>query len=385
MLDIITRFDETSDEHSMKNQSITNFHFDKMKHLIILFTTLTLLFGCSSQEKPILPHNEKNSVYYWKTTFALDSVDFAFIHRHNIERIYLRMFDVSVDDNGMANGDNTVPNATVKILGETYYRMQDSLASIEFNPVVYITLDALKDAKDREGRLAKNIVTRVKNMCSYNGLPNVKGLQLDCDWTISTEQSFFSLCDSVKIEICKQDLNWNLSSTIRLHQLARKTPPVDYGVLMVYNTGSFNDPDAINSILDEKDVKPYLKHLRNYPLHLDIAYPTYSWQLLFHKRQFVGLLNGVEVMDATKFQCGKDSCIYYCLEDLPYKKMVIKKGDVIRVETSQYKDIIRVKALIEKQLHDYTHSNVLYHFDLHNFTKYSDDEINNIFSVTSVK
>ena len=65
--------------------------------------------------------------------------------------------------------------------------------------------------------------------------------------------------------------------------------------------------------------------------------------------------------------------------------MVIKKGDVIRVETSQYKDIIRVKALIEKQLHDYTHSNVLYHFDLHNFTKYSDDEINNIFSVTSVK
>ncbi len=356
-----------------------------MKYVILLLASLTILYGCSFKNRPLFSHDEKNSVYYWKTTFILDFTDFTFIRQHRIERIYLRMFDVSVDNNYRVDGDNTVPNATVRIPEETYYRMQDSLAFLEFTPVVFITLDALKDAKGKEGRLAKNIVTRVKNMCSYNCLPNVKGLQLDCDWTNSTEQSFFFLCDSVKMEIHKQNLEWNLSSTIRLHQLARKTPPVDYGVLMVYNTGNFNDPDATNSILDEKDVKPYLKHLSNYPLHLDIAYPTYSWQLLFHKRQFTGLLTGVEVTDTTKFQHGKDSCTYYCLEDLPYKEMVIKKGDVIRVENSQYKDIVRVKTLIEEQLHGFAHSNILYHFDLHNFAKYSDDEINNILSVTSVK
>lgn len=356
-----------------------------MKSIIVLLSILTTLCSCSSKYNTDFSHNEKNSVYYWKTVFEPNSADFAFIRQHNIGRIYLRMFDVSVDNVSITNGDNTVPNASVKIPEDTYYILKDSLGTVQFTPVVYITLDALKNTKDHEGRLAKNIVTRVKNMCSYNGLPNVDGIQLDCDWTNSTEQSFFSLCDSVKLEICDQDLKWNLSSTIRLHQLARKMPPVDYGVLMVYNTGNFNDPNATNSILDERDVKPYLKYLSNYPLHLDVAYPTYSWQLLFHKRQFVGLLNGVEVADTTKFKCGKDSCIYYCLEDVPYKEMVIKKGDVIRAETSRYEEIIRVKTLIEDQLGGYAHSNILYHFDLKNFVKYSDDEINNIFSVTSVK
>ena len=355
-----------------------------MRSIIALLSILTTLCSCSSKYDNAFSHDEKNSVYFWKTVFEPDSTDFAFIHRHNIGHIYLRMFDVSVDKVS-GYSDNIVPNASVKIPEKIYYILKDSLGTVQFTPVVYITLDALKNTKGHEGRLAKNIVTRVKNMCSYNSLPNVNGLQLDCDWTNSTEQSFFSLCDSVKMEIHEQNLEWNLSSTIRLHQLARKTPPVDYGVLMVYNTGNFNDPDATNSILDEKDVKPYLKHLSNYPLHLDVAYPTYSWQLLFHKRQFVGLLNGVEVADTTNFKCEKDYCTYYCLKDVPYKEMVIRKGDIIRAETSRYEEIMRVKTLIEEQLHDHAHSNILYHFDLQNFVKYSDDEINNIFSATSVK
>ena len=261
------------------------------------------------------------------------------------------MFDVSVDN--FAYGDKTVPNATLRIPYETYRILKDSLKDVEFIPVVYVTLDALKAAKGHEGRLARNIVTRVRNMCSYNELPNVKGLQLDCDWTASTEQSFFSLCDSARLEITGNKLVWHLSSTIRLHQLARECPPVDYGVLMVYNTGDFSNPDAANSILDEKDVKPYLEHLKGYPLHLDVAYPTYSWQLLFHKR---------------------------CLEEMAYKNTIIRKGDIIRSETSAFQDIASVKTLIDKELANRRHSNILYHFDLQNFSKYSDNEIQNMLS-----
>ena len=347
-----------------------------MKYLFLLLVTFTMFCSCSSEYKTNFSHSEKNSVYYWKTVFAPDSSDFAYIRQHNIGRIYLRMFDVSVDN--LAYGDKTVPNASVRIPEETYCILKDSLNSVEFVPTVYITLNALKEAKGHEGRLAKNIVTRVKNMCSYNALPNVSGLQLDCDWTTSTERSFFSLCDSVRYEIKQENLKWNLSSTIRLHQLSRETPPVDYGVLMVYNTGNFSDPDADNSILNEKDIMPYLKHLDDYPLHLDVAYPTYSWQLLFHKRQFVGLLNGVEVFDTTKFKPSSRHHTYKCLEDYPYKEMIIRKGDEIRVETSEYQDIIRVKTMIEQRISN--HSNILYHFDLRNFSKYTDNEINNIFS-----
>lgn len=347
-----------------------------MRHYIVLLSTLILLCVSSCQNKHSYSHEETNSVYYWRTTFAPDSADYDFIRRHDIKRIYLRMFDVSADND--AYGEKTVPNASIRIPDETYYCLNDSLSSIEFIPVVYITLDALKNVKGHEGVLAQNIVTRVKNMCSYNELPNVKGLQLDCDWTASTEQSYFSLCDSTKIEIGKQELSWDLSSTIRLHQLAKKVPPVDYGVLMVYNTGNFGNPDVVNSILDEKDVKPYLKHLKHYPLHLDVAYPTYSWQLLFHKRQFKGFLNGMDLADTLKFKC--DNNIYQCIEDLPYKKIVIQKGDIIRSETSKYQEIMRVKTLIEQELANLPHSNILYHFDLHNFSKYSDNEIQNILS-----
>lgn len=355
-----------------------------MKHLLLFLAVFVMLSSCH-RDKTYFSHEEKNSVYYWKTVFAPDSSDFAFIRKHDIGCIYLRMFDVSVDNVSIIDGSRTVPNATVRIPDEIYSILNDSLGFIEFISVVYITLDAMKDAKAHEGQLAKNIVTRVKNMCLYNELPNVSGLQLDCDWTASTKQSFFALCDSVQYEIRKQKLTWNLSSTIRLHQLAQEAPPVDYGVLMVYNTGDFSDPDAANSILDPKDIKPYLKYLSDYPLHLDVAYPTYSWQLLFHKRQFVGLLNGINVQDSTKFKIMKNRHTYQCLEDFPYKEIAIRKGDEIRTETSNYQDIMNVKAMIEQELSNNQHSNILYHFDLRNFSKYTDDEINKILSTSKAK
>lgn len=348
-----------------------------MKYLVLLLTTI-MLCACSSRNEGTFSHDEKNSVYYWRTIFAPDSADFAFIHRHNIGRIYLRMFDVIMDDN------QAIPNATLKIPDESYAILRDSFKTVEFVPVVYITLEALKSEQEQE-ILAEAIVTRVKNMCSYNELPNVTGLQLDCDWTASTEQAFFALCNSTRRKIEEHGLKWNISSTIRLHQLNSNVPPVDYGVLMVYNTGNFNDPGVTNSILNVKDVKPYLSNLDKYSLHLDVAYPTYSWQLLFHKRKFVGFLNDVNVFDTAKFKYEDTSHIYQALDDLLYKKIIIRKGDVIRTETSNYNEISVVQSLIEEKFDNRPHSNILYHFDLHNFSKYSDDEINNILSVATNK
>ncbi len=348
-----------------------------MKYIVILFISLTLFCACSSQHCERFSHEEKQSVYYWRTTFAPDSADLVFIRKHNIGRIYLRMFDV-IEDLG-----EVVPNATLRMPYETFYILKDSFASVEFVPVVYITLDALKKSKGSEGVLARNVVTRVKNMCSYNELPNVSGLQLDCDWTTSTEQLFFAVCDSVRSEIASDSLAWHLSSTIRLHQLSRKVPPVDYGVLMVYNTGNFNDPDAINSIINEADVKPYLKHLHNYPLHLDVAYPTYSWQLLFHKRRFVGFLNGVDISDTTWFKFNADTRLYEAMDYIPYGKTLIRPEDAIRTETSDFGEIRTIKALIDSELNKRPHSNILYHFDLRNLSNYTDEEINHILSTST--
>lgn len=353
-----------------------------MKHTIsITIISIMIAVSCigpGTSQQAI--HDELNSVYYWKTVFHLDSADLSLIMRHDIERVYLRMFDVSEDAYSSAINEKAVPNASVKIDDYDYIMLRDSLSDKEFVPVVYITLDALKAMTGHEGILASNIVTRVRNMCQYNGLPNVREIQLDCDWTASTESLFFNLCDSVRQVITELQLQWRLSSTIRLHQLSRKAPPVDSGVLMVYNTGSFNNIDTENSIIAVTDVKPYLKYLPTYPLHLDVAYPTYSWQLLFRKRKFIGLLNGLNLTDTTQFVRRRHN-VYVAKQDIPYNDRIIRYGDMIREEASSFKEISAVKVLIEKHMSKYQHSNILYHFDSNNLSKYTSDEIDNIFSV----
>lgn len=313
-------------------------------------------------------------MYYWKTTFLLDSAEMQFMKSHDISRIYLRMFDVSADE----YAEETVPNATVRFDYLTECRLRDPLDYLEFVPVVYITLDALKAMHGDEGTLATNIVTRVRNICSYHSLPNVSELQLDCDWTASTEKSFFTLCDSVRSAFRAMELPWKLSSTIRLHQLERTAPPVDRGVLMVYNTGSFNNPDTRNSIIDPEDVRPYLKNLPSYPLHLDVAYPTYSWQLMFRYRYFSGLMHGMDTSDTTRFAPDKANTVVV-KKDFPYGNRMMRAGDMIRTENSDIQDILSVKNMIENSLGSKSHSNILYHLDSDNLSKYASHEIADIF------
>lgn len=363
-----------------------------MKPILPLFFSLLLLIAlsCSRQpapdaamsDDPARPEHDEcgfGSVYYWKTVLSLSDYDRKFLKTHNIGRIYLRMFDVSPDKYAADDNEKAVPNASLTVNQRMYHFLQDSIETMEFVPVVYVTIDALRAMKDNEGVLASNIVTRVRNMCSYNAIPNVHELQLDCDWTAGTEKSFFALCDSVRLNISRLELPWRLSSTIRLHQLSGQAPPVDWGVLMVYNTGNFNDPDAHNSIIDINDIEPYLKHLSDYPLHLDVAYPTYSWQLLFRKRQFIGLLNGLNLADTVRF-VRKDANNYVAKRDVPYNNRVILKGDVIREEMSDFKDIYKVKSMIEKHLKGKRHSNIIYHLDSANLSKYNKYEISRIFN-----
>ena len=152
---------------------------------IALLSVAAASCGGPEQSQPV--HPEKNAVYYWKTTFNTDSADCNLLLRHKIGRVYMRMFDVVADiypyDNKVEN--RVVPNASIRIC-DPQNRLAEDLAKIEFVPVVYITLEALKAMKGHEGTLASNIVTRVRNMCEYNGLRNVSELQLDCDWTPST-------------------------------------------------------------------------------------------------------------------------------------------------------------------------------------------------------
>ena len=369
--------------------------FFKSIHLYLLLLAALVALPVFLIERPDTPaveslapeiatHSEMPAVYHWKTTFDLDSADHQFLLTHGIRRIYLRMFDVD-DVAGEA-----IPIATTEI-HSFYFPWKDDYEqlnsdSVYFVPTIYITLDALKLAKGREADLAEKIVERVKNMCSYHDddLTHIEALQLDCDWTTSTRESFFALCSATSKAIASKGLPWQLSSTIRLHQLRQSPPPVDYGVLMVYNTGSFSDPDASNSIINLADVEPYLKFLPAYPLHLDVAYPTYSWQLLFRNRQFIGLLEGIDTNDRERFApAGANS--FRALSDVPFRNIIIRRGDIIRCESSRFSEIAPIKALIEKRLARRPHSNILYHLDSKNLSTFTPNEIDSLLSVASAR
>jgi hypothetical protein len=114
-------------------------------------------------------------------------------------------------------------------------------------------------------------------MNETNDIAAVREIQIDCDYTSRSRRTYYEFLDSVR-----SAWGGRVSTTIRLHQLSMSAPRVDYGVLMIYNTGDPNKFDERNPILDLRDVKPYLRHLSDYPLPLAAAYPVFSWLRTIH-------------------------------------------------------------------------------------------------------
>ena len=213
-----------------------------------------LIAGCSEREEL----SEYNAVYFWCTDLRLDSTEWAFLQRYQINKVYCRYFDVVIDEEGA----EPKPNATLAFS----CTLPDS---IELIPTIYITEDCMHQ---KHQGLAEKIVKRIRQMNETNDIKHVSEIQIDCDYTSKSRKNYYEFLKEVK-----QAWGQTLSTTIRLHQLSMEAPPVDYGVLMIYNTGDPRKWEERNPILDIRDVQPYLKRLDSYPLPLAAAYPVYQW------------------------------------------------------------------------------------------------------------
>lgn len=334
------------------------------------FVGALLLTGCKGKtERAEGPHEEKNAVYYWRTTLELDGAERDFIGKNDVKRMYLRFFDIVVDKSPIAM-DAVVPNATLQV--------KDSIPVKDFIPTIFIAPDAMEKMKANEEMWAEKIVKRVYNMCSYNELGVPSEIQLDCDWTAQTDSSFFALCKAVKNQLIDRNPDAKLSATIRLHQLRSTPPPVDYGVLMLYNTGSFKNPNEKNSIISEKDITPYLNNLSDYPIHLDFAYPIFSWNLVYSQTHFKGLVNSNSALPPSILQRVSQN-EYKIIKDTVINDVFLYEGDLVRHEDAPFKTIMKVKKLIEKNSRTKS-SIILYHLDNQNLSNYTSDEFKEIYS-----
>ena len=268
--------------------------------------------GCSERQEL----TEGNAVYFWRTDLRLDSTEWTFLQRYHINKVYCRYFDVVIDEEGA----EPKPNATIAFS----CTLPDS---IELIPTIYITEDCMHQ---KHQGLAEKIVKRIRQMNETNDIKHVSEIQIDCDYTSKSRKNYYEFLKEVK-----QAWGQTLSTTIRLHQLSMEAPPVDYGVLMVYNTGDPRKWEERNPILDIRDVQPYLKRLDSYPLPLAAAYPVYQW---------------------------------------------VRTIRNIRIEhTVGADEILRVKEAVEKKRSNLKHAIITYHLDKDNINRYKPETYEKIY------
>lgn len=306
---------------------------------------LLLLFSCTAKEKKPGRTESERGIYHWKTIYNPTPSELDFMAKHRVKKLYLKMFDVTSGET------EAVPSPT------TQFR-QLPPEGVEVIPTVYITLDAMRMMANKEVEYAHKIVTRILAMVNYNSLGPVKEVQFDCDWTASTKDAYFQLCSDARLKLMESGIQ--LSSTIRLHQLAADCPPVDKGVLMLYNTGALKNVDTENSILDYDDVKPYLIKEMKYPIPLEPAFPAYGWEVMFGKDgEFAGIKGGKSVRNHASRNPSNDYDV--------------------RQERGTMEHILKTKALVKERIMSLTPSNIIYHLDSTELSNYSYDEIEQIY------
>lgn len=286
---------------------------NRLKTISLLLLTTLLTTGC---RKEIQSLPEGNAVYYWRTDLRLDSTERAFLRLYNINKVYCRYFDVVMND----EAEGPMPNATITF--------SDTLpADIEIVPTVYITIDCLQ--KPHEG-LAAKLVKRIRQMNETNDISGVREIQIDHDYTARNMAIYYEFLKEIK-----QAWGGTLSTTIRLHQLSMEAPPVDYGALMIYNTGDPQKWTERNPILDHRDVAPYLRYLDDYPLPMAAAYPVFSW---------LRIIGNAEVE-----------------------------------HTVEASEVLLVKRMVEQERQDLSRSIITYHLDKENINRYKPETYEEIY------
>ena len=324
-------------------------------------------------QSPPVERFQGNAIYHWKTVFDLDETEKDFLKKHAVKRMYVRYFDVDLESSPINGSTDIVP------VGTTVFK-SGKPDEVEIVPTVFITVKALASIDDGEAGvddLASKIYTRVRNMTDYNDMGPIREIQLDCDWTASTKDLYYSICEKTS-KLAYSD-SMLVSSTIRLHQLKTDPPPVDLGVLMVYNTGALRETRTKNSILDYEDVSSYLagRQIR-YGIPLDFAYPTYGWGVLFKNGTYSGILHRTDYSDESLYGKKRDGTIFVKKKHMLDGRLLLE-GDLIRMEYPTSDEVKRVADLVVSSVLDSTHNVILYHLDSDNLSKFTDDEISDIY------
>lgn len=340
--------------------------FAKLLIPVIVFS----IFSCSPKKQT---RTLERAFYYWKSVLNISDFEQRQLDALQVNTLYIKFFDVDWD----ATTQQPVPVAKLQTRG---FKLPVKAAVI---PTIFITNECIKKMEaGQAGPLADNIYKLVQDIISVNGFNTIKEIQIDCDWTASTKDTYFLLLE--KINALWKNAAIPVSATIRLHQIKfmSKTgvPPVKKGLLMCYNMGNLKNPATDNSILETAELEKYTGQLSAYPLPLDVAFPLFSWKVLFRNNVYNGLieglpdsvlLNGVAIQNQNRFTILKDTAV---------NGYTFKKGDVLRNEESKYSEVSSAALSIARQLKNTSLRVSLYHLDSVILKKYSLHELETVYN-----
>ncbi len=312
---------------------------------------LCICVACTPRNK----HTIEAGFYYWKTTFRLTDYEKHLMAEVGAKNLYIRLFDVD----WRAQDEEPRPVGLLQAAPA-----KDG--QLHYIPVVYITqrcLNRLQPASLPE--IAGRMAHLIGQLCDQKGIDPAE-IQLDCDWTRNNAQLYFDLLR----ELRRQNFFRGklLSCTIRMHQVKYKwesgIPPVDKGLLMVYNMGNLTRYGPHNSILDAKETKDYLANVGTYPLPLDIALPLFHWAVLFEEKKFKAIAYNLTPDNFTPALLdAKSPGLFRILADTLINGYALKQGQEIRFEGSDARALSAVAAYVGQRMPARTLSVSFFHLD----------------------
>lgn len=247
----------------------------------------------------------KISYYHWANSYTDNP---GLLHTYAPAQLYLKLLDIGYRDQNLSINPTDMRTAP----------------SIAITPVVFVDNNALRD----------NVLDSVyAQILTHIPPQKYKSLQVDCDWTEQTRDTYFAFLSRLK-----QDYP-HLGVTLRLHQVkyAERTgvPPAERAVLMYYNMSDIRDPETKNYILDNAVGQRYLQNFEEYPLPLDLALPLYQQTRVIRQGRLVHLANSGGI-NTDKSERLKDNH-YRVTQGHYWQEYYLYPDDELRVDTVDLK------------------------------------------------
>lgn len=331
------------------------------KKKLLLITSAILIVTISILLIPDRKHPV--AFYYWKQSYSLNGKQQQLLKNCASEELFVKFFDVAVNPSSGA----AEPISVIS------FKERPGISVI---PCVFIQNTVFKSEKNTS-QLAEKVAGLIRQIAKKNQL-SVKEIQLDCDWTPSTQKAYFDFLEAIQ----KINTKWMVTCTIRLHQIKYQEetgiPPVKKGVLMCYNMDDLDAFSTENSIISAETLRKYISSSTNYPIELDIALPVYQWGLVFRLGKLTMIANDVSVRELKGPNYTEIKPTLFKVKKNGYlNNSYVCKGDLIRLENSSPATLESIAASFNES--DLTFNRlILFHLSQEHLTQYNETNIQKI-------